>query len=228
VSVHKYFFILGIFFLCSCTKKKDFSSLSDNDKSLYLLGSLFAQRVSYLDLSTREQDIVFQGFSSYHTDKDPELIIKQNRHLLDQLINKRMRLAAMKKKEESKLIFSKFKKDGGQITKSGLGFKIKKPGDKQRPRIKDLVNIHYHGSLPDGRVFDSSIDRKRKVTLPMGSVIRGWQEALQMIGEGGEIEVVVPSDLAYGDRGSPPKILGGQTLAFKIFLYKIIDPDAKK
>jgi FKBP-type peptidyl-prolyl cis-trans isomerase len=219
---------LVLFLLFCCTKKQEFSSLSDTDKGLYILGSLYAQRVSYLNLSAKEKEMAFQGFSNYQTDKEPDLTIKQNRHLLDQLINKRMRLAAMNKKEENKDIFSKFQKDGGKVTSSGLGYKIKKTGGAKKPSLKDLVEIHYHGTFPDGRVFDSSIDRKRKATLPMGSIIRGWQESLQMIGEGGEIEIVVPSDLAYGDRGSPPKILGGQTLAFRILLYKIIDPTGNR
>jgi FKBP-type peptidyl-prolyl cis-trans isomerase FkpA len=88
------------------------------------------------------------------------------------------------------------------------------------------VSVHYHGTLIDGTVFDSSRDRGKKVEFPLNRVIKGWTEGLQLIGEGGKIKLVIPADLAYGDAGAPPKIPGGATLIFEVELFEIIDEES--
>ena len=81
--------------------------------------------------------------------------------------------------------------------------------------------ISYHGTLTDGTVFDSSVDRGQTISFPLGGVIKGWQEGLAMMKEGGKATLVIPSDLAYGDGGSGDTIPPGATLKFEVELFKV-------
>src|SRR6185295_3867195 len=86
----------------------------------------------------------------------------------------------------------------------------------------DRVKVHYHGTLADGTVFDSSVDRGTPATFPLNGVIPCWTEGLQQMKVGGKSKLICPSDVAYGDRGSPPKIKPGSTLVFDVELLEIV------
>jgi FKBP-type peptidyl-prolyl cis-trans isomerase len=111
--------------------------------------------------------------------------------------------------------------EGFSTTASGLKYKIVKPGSDKKPKETDTVLCHYRGTLEDGTVFDSSYDRGMPIDFPLNGVIAGWTEGLQLIGEGGEIQLIIPGDLAYGPRGSPPKIGPNATLHFKVELIDV-------
>ena len=81
--------------------------------------------------------------------------------------------------------------------------------------------VHYHGTLTDGKVFDSSVERKKKVSFPLNRVIKCWTEGMQLVGVGGKIRLVCPSELAYGDRGAGRVISPNSTLLFDIELISI-------
>ena len=106
-------------------------------------------------------------------------------------------------------------------TPSGLQYKIIKPGMGRKPTAADTVVCHYKGWLDDGTEFDSSYKRGEPASFPLSGVIRGWTEGLQLIAEGGEIELVIPSRLGYGASGQPPTIPGGATLHFTVELQKV-------
>ena len=94
------------------------------------------------------------------------------------------------------------KKEGVMTTPSGLQYKVLKPGSgKVHPRATDSVRVHYHGTLIDGTVFDSSYDRGQPAEFPVGGVIAGWTEALQLMSAGSKWRLYVPSELAYGAQG---------------------------
>lgn len=111
--------------------------------------------------------------------------------------------------------------EGFTKTPSGLQYKIIKPGMGRKPTAADTVVCHYKGWLDDGTEFDSSYKRGEPATFPLSGVIRGWTEGLQLIAEGGEIELLIPSRLGYGAAGSPPTIPGGATLHFTVELQKV-------
>jgi FKBP-type peptidyl-prolyl cis-trans isomerase FkpA/FKBP-type peptidyl-prolyl cis-trans isomerase FklB len=104
---------------------------------------------------------------------------------------------------------------------TGFLYKEIKAGTGASPKATDKVKVHYRGTLTDGTVFDSSIDRGEPVTFPLTGVIPCWTQGLQLMKTGGKARLVCPSDVAYGDAGSPPKIKGGATLVFEVELISI-------
>ncbi|HEX9450521.1 MAG TPA: FKBP-type peptidyl-prolyl cis-trans isomerase, partial [Burkholderiales bacterium] len=97
-----------------------------------------------------------------------------------------------------------------------------KEGKGPSPKAADTVKVHYQGTLVDGTVFDSSIQRGQPATFPLGNVIKCWTEGVQEIKVGGKSRLVCPAAIAYGDRGSPPAIKPGATLIFEVELIEIV------
>ena len=108
-------------------------------------------------------------------------------------------------------------------TKSGAIVVAMTEGSGPKPKPSDTVKVHYHGTLTDGTVFDSSVDRGVPATFPLGNVIKCWTEGLQEIKVGGKSRLVCPADVAYGDRGAPPTIKPGATLVFEVELLEIVN-----
>jgi len=88
-------------------------------------------------------------------------------------------------------------------TASGLQYRVLRKGKGANPKASDTVKVNYHGWLDNGTTFDSSYERKEPISFPLNGVIKGWTEGMQLVGAGGMIELVIPSDLGYGDRGTP-------------------------
>ena len=112
-------------------------------------------------------------------------------------------------------------KDGVVTLPSGLQYKILKAGDGKKPGLDDTVVCHYKGTLIDGTEFDSSYKRNQPATFPVKGVIKGWTEALQLMPIGSQWQLVIPSDLAYGDRGAANVIPPYSTLVFEVELVSI-------
>jgi FKBP-type peptidyl-prolyl cis-trans isomerase FklB len=105
---------------------------------------------------------------------------------------------------------------------SGLQYTVIREGTGPKPAITDKIKCHYHGTLIDGRVFDSSVDRGQPVDLEVNHVIPGWTEALQLMPVGSKWKLFVPSNLAYGDQQAGPMIGPGSTLIFDVELLEIV------
>jgi len=126
--------------------------------------------------------------------------------------------------EGSAFLAENAKKEGVVTTKSGLQYKVVKPGTGRSPGPNDTVTVQYRGTLVSGQQFDSSYDRGEPATFPVSGVIAGWTEALQLMKEGAEYQLFIPPSLAYGDRGP----LAGQVLIFTVELLKIGAPESGK
>ena len=113
-------------------------------------------------------------------------------------------------------------------TDSGLGYRILRKSDGNKPKATDKVTVHYKGWLEDETEFDSSYKRGQPATFPLNAVIAGWTEGLQLIGEGGMIELKIPSELGYGERGAGGLIPPNATLFFQVELEKIEDAIKRK
>lgn len=131
-------------------------------------------------------------------------------------------VAAEKKEAEQAYLAENAKKEGVQTTESGLQYKVIEEGSGESPAETDQVQVNYEGKLLDGTVFDSSYERQKPTTFGVNQVISGWTEGLQLMKEGAKYEFYIPADLAYGQRGSGPKIGPGETLIFTVELLDVI------
>ncbi len=114
------------------------------------------------------------------------------------------------------------KKEGVMSLPSGLQYQVMKQGEGPKPVPTDRVKCHYHGTLTDGTVFESSVNRGEPVTFAVNGVISGWMEALQLMPVGSKWKLFIPSNLAYGDNPSGPLIGPGSTLVFEVELLEIV------
>ena len=112
-------------------------------------------------------------------------------------------------------------KAGVTTLPSGLQYEVLTEGSGPKPSLKSSVTTHYHGTLINGTVFDSSYQRGQPATFPVNGVIAGWTEALQLMGEGAKYRLYIPSDLAYGKRGAGRDIPGDTALIFDVELLKV-------
>jgi FKBP-type peptidyl-prolyl cis-trans isomerase FkpA len=134
-------------------------------------------------------------------------------------------------KKEKEVAFPKLPDGAGKIdkeapktfteTKSGLKYRILRKGDGEKPKASSTIEVHYHGWLDNGKVFDSSYERRKSIGFPLNRVIKGWTEGMQLVGAGGMIELQIPSELGYGDRGAPPDIPPKATLHFLVELLEV-------
>jgi FKBP-type peptidyl-prolyl cis-trans isomerase FkpA len=106
-------------------------------------------------------------------------------------------------------------------TGSGLQYRILRKGTGNKPKATDEVRVNYHGWLDTGKVFDSSYQRGEAISFPLNRVIKGWTEGMQLVGEGGMIELTIPPDLAYGSRGAGRDVPPNATLHFLVELLKV-------
>jgi FKBP-type peptidyl-prolyl cis-trans isomerase FklB len=146
-------------------------------------------------------------------------------------LQKRAEERMAKQSEESAAAGKKFleengKKEGVVTTASGLQYQIIKKADGAQPKPSDVVTVHYEGKLTDGKVFDSSVERGSPIDLPVGGVIPGWVEGLQLMHVGEKIKLFIPSDLAYGAQSPSPMIPANSVLVFDLELLGIKDPAA--
>jgi FKBP-type peptidyl-prolyl cis-trans isomerase FkpA len=111
---------------------------------------------------------------------------------------------------------------GAKKLDSGVIYIEEKAGTGDSPKATDKVKVHYTGKLTDGTVFDSSVERGQPATFPLNQVIKCWTEGVVQMKPGGKAKIVCPSDVAYGDRGAPPKIKPGSTLVFDVELLEIV------
>lgn len=167
----------------------------------------------------------FEGKPSKYKPEELEAAMKEFEKVM-QGKQAEMQAAQAAKAGETKAAGAKFladngKKEGVKTTASGLQYEVIKQGEGPKPVATDKVNVHYHGTLLNGKVFDSSVERGEPITFGVQEVIKGWTEALQLMNVGSKYKLYIPSDLAYGDNGAGADIGPGETLVFEVELLKI-------
>ncbi|WP_019616131.1 FKBP-type peptidyl-prolyl cis-trans isomerase [Psychromonas ossibalaenae] len=143
-----------------------------------------------------------------------------------QVISERMQAAAAEKAKilgaaGAAYLAENAKKEGVVVTESGLQYEVIAAGEGEKPTAESTVSVHYHGCLVDGKVFDSSVERGQPAEFPVGGVIAGWTEALQLMTVGSKYKLTVPSELAYGERGAGAAIAPHSVLVFEVELLDI-------
>jgi len=174
-------------------------------------------------------DALKMGMKDIFSGKKPSLSNDEMRQaMMDYQQIKKKREVAMtakfsshNKKEGAAYLAANKKKKGVVTLDSGLQYKVLKSGKGKSPKLTDTVVTNYHGTLINGKVFDSSYDRGKAVSFPVNAVIKGWTEALMKMRVGDKWELVIPSNLAYGEQGAPPSITPGATLIFIVELLEI-------
>lgn len=215
--------------LVACNKEKKVSLSNDELKTFYTVGHTLGERLKNLELSDEEVTAVSMGLRDAAMDKEPQVKTAEYRIKIQKLFQERVKKNADKQKNKGKDFLAAFAKEKDVVTtESGLAYKVLSEGKGDFPKETDEVKVHYHGTLIDGTVFDSSKERGEPVTFPLNRVIKGWTEGVQKVKEGGKIKLVIPPELAYGDQGAPPKIAGGSTLVFEVELLSIVKPEDKK
>lgn len=144
----------------------------------------------------------------------------------NEAVNSYMQSQQETQHEDNKIAGEKFLAENKQreevkVTESGLQYEILEEGDGPIPGPEDKVKVHYHGTLIDGEVFDSSVDRGEPISFPVNGVIEGWQEALQMMPVGSKWKLYIPYDIAYGSRGAGSSINPYSALIFEVTLLDI-------
>jgi FKBP-type peptidyl-prolyl cis-trans isomerase FkpA len=194
---------------------------SEDDKVIYIMGVSLGQRLATLGFDAREVEIVKRGLSDSLLGNELAVDGAAYGPKLNEFAASRTSRAAEAEKEASQAFLADAEAANGAVkTESGLIYSETKAGTGANPTSTDKVTVHYHGTLRDGTVFDSSRDRGEPATFPLNGVIQCWTEALQRMKVGGEAAIVCPADIAYGDRGAGA-IKPGAALRFEVELISI-------
>jgi FKBP-type peptidyl-prolyl cis-trans isomerase FkpA len=196
---------------------------NDEQKAMYAYGAQLAQQLSFLEVSKEELATFLAGFNDQSGGKSRvDLADPTNNQKLEAFYRTHMQTVLSKEDDEAKKFLEKSSKEKGAVkTDSGLIYKEVAAGKGDTPGSSDTVKVHYHGTLRDGTVFDSSKDRGEPVEFPLNGVIPCWTEGLQKMKTGGKAKLTCPSKIAYGDNGAPPKIKPGAALAFDVELLSV-------
>ena len=196
---------------------------TEEQKVLYALGLAMSTNIAVFGLSEAELEMVQSGLYDGVLGKQRKVEMQAYGPKLQELHAARAATAAEKEKKSSQAFVDKAAGEKGATkTASGIIITTLKPGTGPSPKATDKVKVHYHGTLTDGTVFDSSVQRKEPATFPLNGVIPCWTEGVQQMKVGGKSRLVCPPNVAYGDRGAPPRIKPGATLVFEVELLEIM------
>ena len=215
---------VAIAFLAGCQPAKPPEPKLDTDdaKAIYALGLLIAERIDQFQLSESELAVFESGVRDGVLKRDKKVDPKTLGKEMQAFAKARASAGAEAEKTASAEYLAKMAAEPG-ATKGNGGFIVRTltEGSGASPGMMDTVKVHYHGTLRDGTVFDSSVQRGEPAEFPLNGVIPCWTFALQQMKVGGKYKLTCPSDIAYGDRGSPPAIKPGAALTFEIELLSV-------
>ncbi len=198
---------------------------TDDQKALYAAGAVLAQNVASWGLKPEELGFLIEGLSDAASGKKLQVNLDEMRPKIQEFAQARAATAAAAEKKAAEPFLAKAAAEkGAKKTASGLVYTEVKAGSGPSPKAEDKVKVHYHGTLTDGTVFDSSVERGEPVSFPLRGVIPCWTEGVQLMKVGGKAKLVCPSEIAYGERGAPPRIKPGATLVFDVELLAIEPP----
>jgi len=231
----KILFILPVLFsVCYAQTKKPASkpavkkapakvTLSTADSLSYAMGVQTAEYYKAQGAEKINPAMVKKAYEDVYNNKKLLISSEQCNMTIQTKLQEFMAQKTNAEKEKGTKFLEENKKRPGVITlPSGLQYEIITKGTGPVPTATDTVKANYIGSLIDGKEFDNSYKRNEALTIPVGSVIRGWTEALQLMPVGSKWKLYIPSDLGYGDRGAGGAIPGGAALVFTIELLDIV------
>lgn len=193
------------------------------NKVSYALGLSIGQNFHASGFDEINLDDFLAGVRDVLEGAEPQMTYDEAKVVINDYFQEVRRKAVEQNKEAGEEFLKINGHKTGVVTlPSGLQYEVIKMGDGPKPELTDTVECHYHGTLINGQVFDSSMDRGQTAKFPLQGVIKGWTEVLQLMPVGSKWKVTIPSDLAYGDRGAGEMIQPGSTLIFIIELIAIV------
>ncbi|HEY4335619.1 MAG TPA: FKBP-type peptidyl-prolyl cis-trans isomerase [Puia sp.] len=198
---------------------------SELDSLSYAIGLNVASFYKQQNINNINTTLLVRAINDVNKKSKPLLDEQQaNTCLINYVQKTKAEKSSGNKKVGMEFLAANKNKPGVTTLPSGLQYQIIKEGTGSKPALTDQVRVHYHGTLIDGRVFDSSVERGQPIELAVNGVIPGWTEALQLMPVGSKWKLFIPSNLAYGDQQAGPMIAPGSTLVFDVELLDIIKP----
>lgn len=220
---HIAFALIACFFTASIS-----AQTNQMDSISYSLGVLFAQNLKQQGMTEVSQEKLAQGFADALKGVETTDPATANATVQEYFQSLGAKKAAANKekfaaaREDGEAFLAKnAKRSEVKVTESGLQYEVLKPGNGAMPTATQTVKVHYHGTLIDGTVFDSSVERGETIEFPLNRVISGWTEGLQLMQEGAKYRFFIPYNLAYGERGSGAKIAPYSALIFDVELFEV-------
>ena len=219
---------IAVIAFASCNSSKNsmetegFNLKNENDSVSYSLGVNIANNIKSQGVDSLNAEAIAKAIKDVYGDGETMISTEE----CTTLINNYFQALQAKKTESSNAEGSAFLAENGKrpevtTTASGLQYEILTEGNDVKPIDADKVTVHYTGTLLDGTVFDSSVERGEPASFPLNGVIKGWTEGLQYMGIGAKYKFYIPSDLAYGPRGAGGQIGPNATLIFEVELISI-------
>ncbi|MBN9292527.1 MAG: FKBP-type peptidyl-prolyl cis-trans isomerase [Flavobacteriia bacterium] len=189
----------------------------------YCVGMSIGESLASQDLGTLDAMEVAEGIKAIFEKQAPKFSPEQANFIIQNYVNKlSAEKYAVNKEEGVKFLAENAKRPEIKTTASGLQYEVLKEGDGKKPAATDTVEVHYHGTLIDGTVFDSSVQRNQTAKFGVHQVIKGWTEALQLMSEGSKFRLYIPEELAYGANPHPGgAIKPHMALIFDVELIKV-------
>jgi len=211
--------------IVSCADAAEPVLETEEQKTLYALGLAISTNLKDVHLTPEEWTIVQSGLTDGVLGNEKKVELEVYGPKIDSMMRERIVAWAEKEKEAgSAFLAEQATLDGAVKSDSGLVYFEVAAGDGNQPGAMDTVKVHYNGTLRDGDVFDSSLD-KDPVSFSLAAVVPCFSEGIQKMKVGGKSKLVCPPELAYGDRGAPPLIPPGATLVFEIELLEVVEQE---
>ena len=193
------------------------------DKLSYALGLSMGHNFLGSGIKLLNVEDFAKGVEAVYKQEKPEISFDEAKRIINEFFsNLQDQIAGENKRAGEEFLAENAKRPGVVTLPSGLQYEVLTEGKGRKPKATDKVQCHYHGTLIDGQVFDSSIQRGTPAVFGVNQVIPGWVEALQLMPEGSRWKLYIPSALAYGEQGAGGSIPANAALVFEVELIKIL------
>ena len=223
---HTIFIIAAVFCILSCGNNSKTGSASPEDvfdkEASYALGMNMGASLKADNLYPDVESFI-QGMNDALFGSETRYTMEEAYMIFNEAYSALAEKRDMKNRQgETDFLTENSAKPGVKVTNSGLQYEVIVEGYGEKPTLEDTVRVHYEGTLIDGTVFDSSYARGEPAEFPVGGVIPGWTEGLQIMGVGSKYRLTIPSDLGYGSYGAGQQIPPYATLIFEVELIEVI------
>jgi len=186
------------------------------------VGADFSKNIAGIPGGKSNIDLIIKGFTTAMKGDSALMTSEFATEFFKGFIEKAQKAdIEIKKADGEKFLAANMTQEGVNASPSGLQYKVLVPSDGKKPSAQDTVKVHYHGTLVDGKVFDSSVNRGEPIEFPLNQVIKGWTEGVQLMGVGSKFKFFIPYNLGYGEQGAGGVIAPYSTLIFEVELLDI-------